>query len=256
MSAVEKHPESCIICGHCVAICPVEAIQHEKMPMDEFHPVQNPNITLEQFNHLAQNRRSTRRFKDKALEHNHINEILNSVRCVPTGSNLQELRYLVITNPDVLTEIRLAMAKKFKLAKSITNNGLIYGILKLFLGKAQADYMAIGSRRIYEQHLAGEDPFLRGVKALIIIHTKTKTPMAHLDAGIAGYHINLACETMGIGTCWIGFHSEIASNFKSFRNLSRVPKGHKVLATIGLGYPVYKYRKTCYRNPLKITEVN
>jgi formate hydrogenlyase subunit 6/NADH:ubiquinone oxidoreductase subunit I len=110
---VVKKPGICIKCGHCVAICPEDALIHNKMPIGEFHPVEDPNITIEQFNNLAQNRRSIRRFKKKPVELEKINQILASVRTTPTGENAQELKYTVISNPNFLKQIKDGMAKMF-----------------------------------------------------------------------------------------------------------------------------------------------
>ena len=104
----------------------------------------------------------------------------------------------------------------------------------------------------YEQGTeVGEDPFLRGAPALMIIYARKKTSMLSLDAGIAGYHMNLAYETMGIGTVWNGFHSIMANKFKSMRNLSLLPKKQTVLASICLGYPKLKFQRNCTRRHLR-----
>jgi hypothetical protein len=77
--------------------------------------------------------------------------------------------------------------------------------------------------------------------------------MCNLDAGIAGHHINLTCETLGLGVCWMGLHSMFAKHFNSVARISMVLEGHYVLASLGLGYPIEKFYKTCARKPLKIT---
>ncbi|MHA1697656.1 MAG: nitroreductase family protein, partial [Promethearchaeota archaeon] len=96
------------------------------------------------------------------------------------------------------------------------------------------------------------DPFLRTAPTLIIIHAKSKTQMSMVDAGIAGHQITMTAQVLGIGSVWNGFHAITCNMFKSLRKLSRVPRGHKVLISICLGYPKVKYKRCCSRKPLRI----
>lgn len=98
----------------------------------------------------------------------------------------------------------------------------------------------------------GEDPFLRTAPTILIIHAKNKTQMSPVDAGIAGYHVVLACQTLGIGTVWNGFHQVFCGLFGKLKKLSLIPKGHKVLSTICMGYPKFKYKRQVHRKTLDI----
>jgi nitroreductase/NAD-dependent dihydropyrimidine dehydrogenase PreA subunit len=251
--AVDKYPENCIDCGHCVATCPVNAIEHGRMDPADFPAIENPGITFDAFNHLARNRRSTRRYKKEPVKVADIGKILESVRYAPTGQNAQELEYLVINDPDRITLIREAMAKQFKMLHSLVKG--LYGFVVLALGKKEAarsrSSLAIVMKRWAEGKDAGEDPFLRTAPTLLIIHSKQKTFMAQTDAGIAGYHVMLACEALGIGTVWNGFHQTFCGLQGSMRKVSLVPKGHKVLASICMGYPAIKYKRNVDRRPVR-----
>jgi len=89
---------------------------------------------------------------------------------------------------------------------------------------------------------------------LIIVHTK-KTLEKFLktaDGGIASYNVILTAESLGLGTCWIGFHSIISNIFPAVKKASKIPRNHRVVASIALGFPKYQYRRKCARNPLKI----
>ncbi|MEX2681979.1 MAG: nitroreductase family protein [Candidatus Sigynarchaeota archaeon] len=251
--AVDKYPEDCIDCGHCVAVCPVNAIINERMDPAGFPAIEDPGITIDAFNHLARNRRSTRRFKKEPVSRADMEKILESVRYAPTGQNAQELEYLVIDDPARIAMIREAMARVFKMLQSLLK--YLYGIVVLWLGKKEArSYKSSLARTLAkwaEGKDAGEDPFLRTAPTLLIIHSGQKTFMAKTDAGIAGYHAMLAAETLGIGTVWLGFHQVFCGMMGSMRKVSLVPKKHVVLASIGLGYPAIKYKRNVYRRPVK-----
>jgi nitroreductase/NAD-dependent dihydropyrimidine dehydrogenase PreA subunit len=250
-SAIEAIPFACIDCGHCVAVCPKDAIQHRKIDPTSFSPKQDPQISFDQLNILMRNRRSIRNFKNEAIPQELLQKILDSVKYAPTGENAQELEYLIITQDAILQQIRTAMATKFQLGKKLLNAFLLKSIIKAKLGAQEFLRTKTSLDQILEEYSEGKDPFLRGAPALIIIYTKHKPAMANLDAGIAGYHINLICETLGLGSCWIGFHSILCQMFKSFRNISQVPTNHKVLASIVVGFPSIKYLKVIGRFPQK-----
>ncbi|HME53945.1 MAG TPA: nitroreductase family protein [Candidatus Lokiarchaeia archaeon] len=255
---VEKYPENCNECGHCVAICPVGAIAHENMDMNDFQDVADPGISFEQFVQLARNRRSMRRFTKEPVSREDIDKILETVRYIPTAENAQELEYLVITDPARMTMIRGAIVKYFKMLRNLVSR--LYFIVKIQMGKRSAKRARSGLNLLLQRHETRNDPaedlFMYGAPALLIIHAPKKvargaTSFAVTDAGIASYYVMLACESLGIGTCWCGFHVRFANMFKSFHDISLVPKGHDILASILMGHPASKYKRNVYRRPVK-----
>ncbi len=231
---IEKFPEDCIECGHCVAVCPVDAIIHKNMDLDDFKPIINSKISFDQFNNLSRNRRSSRRYQKKQIPDEILNKIMDSVRYIPTASNAQELKYLVINNQEQLNKIRFEMEKKLA-----------------FIGKFIPKYkMRLEKSRIDRKNGIEQDIFLRTARCFIIIYSKGKGK--NWDAGIAAYHIALAAKTLGLGSCIIGYHIGFSRLFKTVRTASLIPKKHKVFASIGLGYPNIKYKKTCSRKPIDV----
>jgi nitroreductase len=53
-----------------------------------------------------------------------------------------------------------------------------------------------------------------------------------LDVGIAGEHLVLQAQELGIGTCWIGWF-----NSKKARKYLRLPWNYRVVSIISMGYP-------------------
>ena len=69
-------------------------------------------------------------------------------------------------------------------------------------------------------------------------------------SGIASYNINLAAQTLNIGTMMNGFFVIAANWFNSIKKAAHIPRKAKILASICLGYPAIKYRKTVARREL------
>ncbi len=239
--------EYCSNCGHCVAVCPQNAITLEAYPNFDAKPLPDSSLTFSDLYELALRRRSYRRFQPKTIPEEILTPILQSVQTCPTGCNAQELEISVLTDPDRIRQISKSMNAKFKLAAWLTSHFPIKHIMHLLLSKEKAARNIDGPSRLTKSFAKGEDSYFRNAPAVIILHTATRMEMMHLDAGIAGHHINLACETQGLGCCWIGFHSELCRYFPKIRKLSGIPRRHVVLGTLVVGYPLVKYLRTCPR---------
>ena len=67
--AIPKAAEAaCIVCGHCVAVCPHGALNHARIPVEKSPPISKElAISQEQAVQFLRSRRSIRRYKDKPV---------------------------------------------------------------------------------------------------------------------------------------------------------------------------------------------
>ena len=102
----EINNEGCIKCGHCVAICPVYAVSTDDYNMEEVKPYDKENFTVEAENLLnfIKFRRSVRRFKNKPVEKEKLEQIIEAGRFTQTSTNSQDVSYTVVT--DKLEELK------------------------------------------------------------------------------------------------------------------------------------------------------
>jgi len=236
----------CSDCGHCVAVCPVDAILNTRVDMSEYRKIVAPGITTDQFTNLVRNRRSIRNFKPEPLKQEHIDQILNVVRYIPTASNKQGLKYKFITDPEILQKIKDEMASKMDRISGMANMFPV----KYFVKKKNRS----SSRRLVDLYAKGYDTFLRGAPCLLVIYTEDKYfRITQWDAGIASNTIALTAQTMGIGTLMNGYFVILSNRFRSIRKLIQLSNKQTVLTAVCLGYPDIKYRKTVYRRPLDVT---
>jgi nitroreductase/NAD-dependent dihydropyrimidine dehydrogenase PreA subunit len=235
----------CNDCGHCIAVCPVNAILNTRVDMSEFTEMVEPGITIDQFTHLVRNRRSIRNYGKEPLKKEHIDKILGAVKYVPTGSNKQSLKYKFITDPELLLKINIAMASKVRRASILINNFPV----KYFVGKKQRRSL----RRLTELFYNGSDTFLRNAPCLLIIYSEEKYfRITQWDAGIASNTIDIAAQTLGVATLMNGYFVVLSNRYKSIRKLVQINRKHTILASMCLGYPDIRYRKTVFRRQLDV----
>lgn len=237
----------CNDCGHCVAVCPVDAIVNTRVDMSEYTNMIDPTITYQQFTQLVRNRRSIRNYRNQPLTNEHMDKLMHVVKYIPTGSNKQGLKYKFITDPEILDKIKNSMAAKMRTAIKLSESFPV----KLFMKKKQK---SSAGRLVDLFFNEGNDSFLRGAPCLLIIYTEEKYfRIPQWDAGIASNTIDLAAQTLGIATLMNGYFVELANRFKSLRKLARLNSKDSVLTAICLGYPAVKYRKNVYRRPPDIS---
>ena len=110
-------------------------------------------------------RYSCRSYEDRPIEREKLDEILEAARLAPSARNLQDWRFVVVTEREVCK----------KLARAAT--------FQLFVGKAAAIIVACSN----------SDHVMRcGQK------------VSAIDVSIALEHICLQATELGLGTCWIG----------------------------------------------------
>ena len=155
------------------------------------------------FQELELRRRSVRRYADSPVPDDVIVSILESARQAPSAENGQPWRFVVVRDPAVRDTV------------------------------ARASFSGIFS----PTRFAIRAPVLIALcaeRAGIIEAAKTvkDRAMYQLDCGIAGEHLVLRAQELGLGTCWIGWF-----NRRAARRALRVPFHVRVVALIAVGYP-------------------
>ena len=247
----------CIFCGHCIAVCPTDAIIFENAEKAfEFPEIKNIASIID-YNNLMKflrARRSIRRFKSDPVPKEKINAVLEAMRYAPSARNAQCWEYVVISDPEIIKVIKNAVIKMMALLIKVIK---YRKILKLFVPKEMKEFIMdpatkIGLDHFFEEINKGEDPALYNAPLLIIICAPDLGSMTGADAGIALTHGMLAAQALDLGTCWIGYAQEALRRFKKTRELLKIPKKMNVNGVLIMGYPAVKYHRTPPREPLKI----
>ena len=158
---------------------------------------------LTPFQELVHGRRSIRRYLDRPVEREKLMACLEAARLAPSAENAQAWRFLVIDDP----ELKAKFAEKaFSGIYFPTKFAAQAPVLILILAKP--DFIA---------HRIGKQ--IQKVSFFLI------------DIGIAGEHLVLQAEELGLGTCWVGwFHMAKARKF------FKIPRKYKVVSLLAMGY--------------------
>ena len=128
----------CIGCGHCMAICPNGAIQingREISPDDLFDlPPRKSTATYDSLLALLQRRRSVREFKDKDIEPEIIERIIEAASTAPMGLPPSDVNILVINGKDKANAFAKDFSQYLKSLKFMTS-GVFLTVMRPFWGK-------------------------------------------------------------------------------------------------------------------------
>lgn len=177
-----------------------------------------------------QKRRSIRRFKPDPVPDDLIQQLLESARLAPSGSNTQPWRFIVIKNAETRQKLQAA-----------SYNQRHVGQAPLIIACC-ADIKAFGEfpERIEELITAGAlpektrevfVPSLKkgGMSADIKWHLQIA---ATGNTDIAIEHIVLQAVELGLGTCWVRWFDD-----NKVKEILEIPKNIEIIALLPVGYP-------------------
>jgi nitroreductase/ferredoxin len=229
--------QNCLICGHCVAVCPHGALNHTGVPLEACPSIEKDLIiNEEQAVQFLRSRRSIRRYKDKPVETEKIQKLIEIARYAPTGGNRQLLEWMVITDKENMLE---------------TSAQVVDWLRDVVAGKAEIrplPYMA-GVIAAWE---AGYDAVLRYAPALVVASAPKEDNNGMVDLTLALTYLELAAPTMGLGTCWAGLLQGALLASPSLKEKIGLTNGHPHHYPMMLGYPQFSYHRLPERKAPKI----
>lgn len=180
---------------------------------------------------LLQNRFSCRKFQDRSIPDNVIQEMLETARLSPSGGNEQPWRFGVITDPDLIAHIAEVSHKQTWIAKV----PLLIVLCTCFVSDER------GGRDIQKQRFPEYAEFIDTIEQRLY---RALNQEEH-QTKIAGTHIALTALEHGVHPCWV-------SRFEVMRvaKLLRLPDGCLPSEILAFGYPE-KQRNMAKKKPLE-----
>ncbi len=133
---------------------------------------------------VVRDRRSVRKFEPGPLEREVLEEIIEAGRWAPTGGDCQTVRFMAISSPDVLAELRRRVNEAF-----------------LNMEPQPGDYISITNS--IKMARAGGYVYDYGAPHLVVVSNGAGYPNAMADCSCALQNMMLAATSLGVGSCWI-----------------------------------------------------
>jgi nitroreductase/NAD-dependent dihydropyrimidine dehydrogenase PreA subunit len=227
----------CLRCGHCVAVCPHGALSHAEVALASCPPIRKEwVIGEEQAVQFLRSRRSIRFFKDRPVEKETIQRLIETARYAPTASNAQPLQWQVFTDGERIRELAGSTVEWMRT------------LLKESPGAAPP-YLPL----LVSAWEAGYDAVLRGAPALVVASAPREARSGMVDVTLALSYLELAAASAGLGTCWAGLLQGAMLSSPALKQAVGVPEGHPHHYPLMLGYPRARYFRLPERRSPRIT---
>ncbi len=249
----QSHLFGCIGCAQCAAVCPEEAITvtgRTLSPEDIITlPPKSERADIKQLVSLYLSRRSTREFKQREVEQEVIDEILNAASTAPMGIPPSDVKVLVLKGKDKVRKFSFDFIDVLDKMKWFFSP-LMLNIMRLFTGKEEYEMMKSFitplMKFFFENKAKGKDEvFYDAPLAMYFYGTLYSDPA---DAIIAATYAMIAAESLGVGSCMIGTIGPfIKKGAKEFKKKYEIPLKHTPGIAVIFGYPAFKYHKAIKR---------
>lgn len=251
-----KMENLCIRCGQCMAACPTCSIHVESLSYDnDFFTLPSRQDGWEEaFHGLISTRRSIRNFSDKPVPRELLEKIVQAISFAPPGFTPLTVELTVVNNRHLIRKAVPLMAQMYDQLIKLNDNLLMRAIFKLMVGKNTYDVLAehvipLMRPRMPTLKTGSEDPIAHNAPALIIFHSTRHDE----DIYIALAYGLLAAHSLGLGATAIGLIPPTIEKNAELRKMFKIPAKNKLIASMVLGYPKYKYSRGIKRSPASVT---
>jgi nitroreductase/NAD-dependent dihydropyrimidine dehydrogenase PreA subunit len=242
----------CIACGHCMMVCSEGAIKvtGRGISPDDLLPLPDSGkkAGADELSALMQSRRSVRRFKDRKVDAELLERIVEMASTAPMGIPPWDIGCVTIRGKEQVRQLASEVIKGYEGFLKIFRPWLLK-IMRPFVGRAKYDMFAHFVRPLAESyvrgHREGRDLLFYEAPALLIFH---HSPYAEaVDATIACTYAMLAVESLGLGSTIIGGAPPILQRNKALCEDLGIPQGNTPSLCLILGYPATHFRHTIRR---------
>ena len=251
-TAVDR-ASSCILCGQCVAVCPTESLQMRKLPSKDFERIEKLPFGHDEFLAFLQKRRSVRVFKDQPLAQDVTTKILQAAATAPMGLPPHSTEVLVIDRRRELDFLLRELVKDYAALVKGFSNPVVRTMMRLTKGaetfRTLRDHVIETARYNNEAYFRdGSDRYMHHAPVLMLFHASRWAMSYEENAHLVCHHAMLAAVSLGLGTTIIGLVPPIVDRSKALRKRYGIPKENKVVTSLILGHPKYKYRRSIRRD--------
>lgn len=229
-----KMKRDCILCGHCVAVCPSNAICIPEYDMEDVQEhrqedaVLNPDTLL----HSIKFRRSIRDYKQMPVEQEKLVQIMQAGRYTATAKNNQDCHFVFVQQElDTLKEMVWGYIEEITSGKP---------------GEIPTDMLPFLSFNRRRKVNPCDDYLFRNAPVVLFITSEWL-----LDGGLAAQNMELMAAAQGLGVLFNGYLARIADQNKELKEWLGIPQ-KTIKACMLLGYPNVTYARTAPRKEANV----
>jgi nitroreductase/NAD-dependent dihydropyrimidine dehydrogenase PreA subunit len=207
--------KECILCGHCIAQCPEDAILYEDMGETfTFDGVEKPETILSYdilFNFLAANR-AIRKYKKDKVPNELLEKVIKVMEYAPTAANMRTETFTIISDEEIIKKLSDAILEE--------------------LDDILGDHFDILVKQF-------RSPIYYDAPHLIIVSSPLNMMMEGFNVGNIITYGRLAAQALGLGTCWNGYTQIAMERNAKIKKIAKI-RGH-IFGAFTLGYPDIKF---------------
>jgi nitroreductase/NAD-dependent dihydropyrimidine dehydrogenase PreA subunit len=246
----------CVACGHCMMACPqgVIAVEGRTLsPVQLFElPDKNSVTTYESLLSLLQRRRSIREFKDKPVENEKVNQILEAAQTAPIGIPPSDVHVVILENKKHVRTFAEDFSNYLKNIRWMSSRWFL-ALMRPFWGKVNDEMMREFIKPVFDIYV---DEMEKGnnwinYDAPLAMYFYGSQYADPADPIIAATYAMLAGESLGLGTCMLGAVHPFIQNGKKARQF-REKWGIKQKSREGL-FVIFGYANVHYKKGVKRT---
>lgn len=224
---------NCFECGHCVAVCPKNAVSIPNLPMEEVREYEEScKMDPENLLHFMQFRRSVRQFKQEPIPKFLLETIIEAGRFTPTAANRQDVSYIVVR--DTLEEIK----------------PILWDGLKEMLKEGKAGPYAYRMQMFCDGHDAdpNEDRLFCHADAMVLVLAENP-----VNGDLAETSMELMAQSLGVGVLYSGFLQRTIMATEKAKELLGIKENQHLCPVMLMGFPAVTYQRTAPRKKATIS---
>lgn len=239
-----------------MAVCPSEAVLWEGKVFEK-HPQRGevPAVTPETLDLLVRERRSIRNYLAEPIPKLILNQILDAGRYAPTGTNSQNVHYVVLTSPDQINKLREMTIRFYEKIFERVSHPLGRLILSLMAGKKTVAYLQESLPKMAVAREAmnrGQDRLFYHAPVVVVTHAESWDSSSSFNCSVALYNCSLKAHSLGLGCCFNGFLVNAVNHAPKIKRWLGIPSDHRCYSAMALGYPNIKYPGLIQRESPKV----
>lgn len=224
----------CFLCGHCVAVCPVNAVSIPEYDMAdvEEYDAESFKLNPEQVLHSIKFRRSIRSYKAEKIMKSDLEMLAQAGRYSATAKNNQDCCFVFVQ--EEMEKLKSLVWDFIDEIDKREGRNVTREILP---------YISFNRRRKTDEK---DDYLFRNAPVVLFI-----TSDWPLDAGLAAQNMETMAVSLGMGVLYNGFLSRIADANEELKKYLDI-EGKTIKACMLLGYPDRKYVRTAPRREANV----